>query len=717
MTRAQSGEDLFGFLARTGDTLGRLLGAANPFKEGDALAGLAAADEEERTLARALLGRTRVGDLDAHPLLEDGLHRLLRDARDPVSAALTAGLTFAGLKAVLLREAAAALRPLLPGLSSEAIAAVVKLMDDEELTRVSGKLFHPLPGSHIGAEGYLGARIQPNSPTDHPEDIRWQVFAAFSYAVGDLMLGANPVSSEPEAVARVERCLQELLEAFGLTEVMPHCVLAHIDVQAALEARAPGSTALWFQSLAGSDAANRTFGLTNERLLWHAAARTGRFGLYLETGQGADCTNGHAQGCDMVVHEARKYGLVRVLQREVARARGGPAWVHVNDVAGFIGPEVFRTREQLVRCCLEDLVMGKLHGLTIGLDVCATLHMDLGLDDLDWCLDRLAPARPAYLMALSTKIDPMLGYLSTGLQDHVRLRERFGLRVDDALWAFYQRLGVLGPDGAPTARFGDPGWVHLQFRRRLGDVRPEGAIRAEGRAELEAVRARGVFVAEGHGRTGADLEPGLEAAIRGIHADAKASLRAELDDGFIRGVPGVWVLETRARDREDYLLHPGGGERLSEASEAALAGLRDEGFDAQVVVSDGLNAQAISDPGHLLPCLEELRRGLAAAGWRPSPATLLLRSGRVRAGYRLGEALFGGLPGPRALLHLIGERPGSGHHTFSIYLTRAEGLDWGTPGRIDHDRTRVVSGIAVTALAPAQAARDALRILKGPRGS
>ena len=55
---------------------------------------------------------------------------------------------------------------------------------------------------------------------------------------------------------------------------------------------------------------------------------------------------------------------------------------HLNDVAGFIGPEVFRTREQLVRCTLEDILMGKLQGLTIGLDICSTLHMSVSLDDL-----------------------------------------------------------------------------------------------------------------------------------------------------------------------------------------------------------------------------------------------------------------------------------------------------------------------------------------------
>ena len=717
----KSAEDLFAHLQRTRGGFDpvryrQLLGAANPFKEGDATVGVAARDEEERALARALLGRTRVGDLDAHPLLADGLHHLLRAALEPACARRAARMTFAELKAFLLREEEDVLKALAPGLSSEAIGAVVKLMDDAELTRVSAKLFHPLPGSRIGARGYLGARVQPNSPTDHPDDIRWQVFAAFAYAVGDVLLGTNPVSSEPRSVLAVERCLQDLLAAFGLQDLMPHCVLAHVDVQAEVEAAHPGSTALWFQSLAGSDTANATFGLTNEGLLRHARARTGPYGLYLETGQGADCTNGHGHGFDMVLHEARKYGLTRLLQAEVARVRGAPAWVHVNDVAGFIGPEVFRTREQLVRCCLEDLVMGKLHGLTIGLDVCATLHMDLDLEDLDWCLERVAQARPAYLMALSTKIDPMLGYLSTGVQDHVRLRERLGLRVNDGMWAFFQELGVIDGDGKPTARFGDPGWVHLQYRRRLGDLRPDAEVLAEGRAEREAVRARGVFLAAGHGPGPADLEPSLARELQGIFADARKSLWAELEAGFLQDRPGLLTLRTRSRDREDYILHPETGEALCEASEADLARLREADggrFDVQLVVSDGLNALAMAEPGQVAPCLEALTGALTAAGYRGSPAILLIRSGRVRAGYRVGERLFGGLPGTRVLAHLIGERPGSGHHTFSIYLTAADGTAWGIPGRIDHQLTRVVSGIALTARLPVLAADDAVRILQG----
>jgi ethanolamine ammonia-lyase large subunit len=698
---------------------GTLLGCANAFKEGDAAVGLAAEDEQQRAQARAWLAATTLGELDTHPPLDDGLHRALQAGLDPRVRATCAKWTFGQLKSFLLRSDEAAIKALMPGLSSDAIGAVVKLMTNAELTTVAAKVFNPLPGSHIGARGYLGARIQPNSPTDDPEDIRWQVFDGWSYAVGDLLLGTNPVSSEPLQVRAVEQTLQDLQQIFGLEDTLPYCVLAHIDVQADVERRWEGSTALWFQSIAGSDAANATFGITLERMLAYADLRRGRWGLYMETGQGADFTNGHAQGMDMVLHESRKYGFARLLARRVAAVRHGPSWVHVNDVAGFIGPEVFRTRDQLVRCCLEDLLMGKLHGLCIGLDVCSTLHMDVSLDDLDWCLVAVVPAQPAYLMALPTKIDPMLGYLTTGFQDHVRLREKFGRRVDDRVQAFFRRLGVIDGGNRPTPHFGDPLWVYLQYCRRKGDARPEAEIRAEGAQRMAAVRQRGVFLAEGHGARPSDLEPRLAAEIRRIYEEGKRSIWAEFDATFTAAMAGASFIATRSTDRTDYILHPTTGEALDDAAVAAVEGLRAQQrgqYDVQIVVSDGLNALAIMDQAQLTPFLRGLRDGLARDGYHVAPVDLVVTRGRVRAGYRIGEQLFAGLPGRRAILHVIGERPGTGHNTFSVYMTCPTGADWARRGKIDHDVTRVVAGIANTALAPRLAADAAVRVLREMRG-
>lgn len=720
----QPGDDLFAYLARTGgDDLRRrrLIGAANEFKEGDAALGLAAADMASRTAARRLLAATAVGRLAAAPLFRDDLYDTLQAAVDPHAAAHVSTWSLGQLKRFVLHADEADVHAILPGLDSDVVACLVKIMSDAELVALGARLFHPLPGSRLGARGYLGARIQPNSPTDHPEDIRWQVLAGWSYAVGDVVLGTNPVSSDPRSVAAVEAVLRDILVGFGLQDTLPHCVLAHIDVQAEVEARHPGTTGIWFQSIAGSDAANATFGLDLARLRRHARGRGGRWGLYFETGQGADFTNGHGRGVDMVVHEARKYGLARLLRADVADARRAlgrdPApWVHVNDVAGFIGPEVFRTREQLVRCCLEDIAMAKLHGLMIGLDVCATLHMDIGLDDLDWCLDRVAPACPGYLMALPTKNDPMLGYLTTAFQDHVRLRERFATRVDDRMWAFFRdRLGVVDRHGRPTERFGDPLWVHLRLCRDRGDDRPADDIVAEGRAALAAVRARGVALGEGHGERPWDLPPALDAEVRRLYADARDSLRAEWRPEFVAKIPGARVLRTRAADRDEYILRPTTGEALDDAACSLLQDLKDSyagRFDTALVVSDGLNARALMDDGHLFPFLDVLGPELRAAGLALAPDIFVLVGGRVRAGYALGAALFAGLPGPRRLVHVVGERPGTGHHAFSVYLTVAAGSAWSDPRAIDHDITRVISGVADTAYPPAAAAREALALLQ-----
>ncbi len=714
-------EDLVGYLNRTCGgwhqaRYQQLLGAANAFKEGDEIIGVAAADEASRRYARQLLANTPLSVIDQHPPHHDGQFDYIQRFVQPTPQHAWQAETLGQLRHFLLTAQEPAIHAMKDGLSSDVIACVVKLMSDQELTAVSAKLFNPLAGTRIGARGYLGARVQPNSPTDHPEDIRWQVLDAFAYGVGDVLLGTNPVSSDPEAVLGVQRTLQEVLEVFGLTEVLPHCVLSHIDIQAAVEADHPGSTALWFQSIAGSDAANATFDVTLDGLIAHARQRTGPYALYFETGQGADFTNGHGLGCDMVIHESRKYGLARGLMVEVAQARGladrSQAWVHVNDVAGFIGPEVFRTRQQLVRCCLEDLVMGKLHGLTIGLDVCSTLHMDVSLADLDWCLDQIAPAAPAYLMALPTKIDPMLGYLTTGYQDHVRLRSRCGYRINDPMQTFFQQLGVLDADGQPGEHFGDPTWVYLQYCRRRGDVRPTAEIVQEGLQQMAAVRARGLFLAEGHGAQPWDLAPELSEQIDAIYADAKRSIWELWDREFVESIPGVLPLQTRSADRHDYILHPASGESLDELSLAMIEQLRasQQGrCDVQMVVSEGLNALALMDPGQLLPLIDRLRSGCQQLGWKVADEVLVLTSGRVRAGYQIGQRLLGGLSGDRTVLHIIGERPGSGHHTLSVYITRAPGTKWATG--VDHDITRVVSGIATTALDPLLGGAEVMKIL------
>ena len=721
----------------------KVLGYANPYKHGDETLSVASPSASSRSVARELIGGTTVRDIDQYPAHRDQLYELCCEVDERVRESVK-DCTISDLKFHLLSSPEP--KSVLPGLTSDVIACIVKTCTDDELKQIGGRVFNVLPGSKLGSPGYFGARVQPNSPTDDPSDIEMQCLNAFSYAVGDVMLGCNPVSSSPSSVHSIELRLKGVIEAFDLGETLPHCVLAHVDVQAEVERLHPGSTALFFQSIAGSDDANQTFDLPVGRMVSHAEKRNGRFGLYLETGQGADLTNGHANGLDMVFWDSRKYGFARALRRRVADASGTEGHVLINDVSGFIGPEVFRDKHQLLRCCLEDTVLGKLHGLTIGLDVCSTLHMDVTIEDLDWCLDELMPAQPAWCMALPTKNDPMLSYLTTSFQDHVRIRTKFGRKVDDRMWDFFvDVLQVVERDGTPTKNFGDPSWVYALFMEKKGDVRTRGELRAEADAIIADMKKRGVPVARGFGKEPWELEPELDKYVRGLYDDAKTTLWHEFADEFVDTIPNVVRLETRSLDRRDYVWHPVSGERLSERSEEVLMTRvrADSDWKADkpvltVIVSDGLCSDAISDHGHLAPFLERLFEVLASDGeFDVCNEVYCVRSGRVRAGYHAGELLYGwgdesggAQPPPPhwskggaaaaaaaakcvgGVVHIIGERPGSGHRTFSAYLTVATRETWATARKVDHDITRVVCGIADTSYDPRAAADECCAILK-----
>ncbi|ABA87751.1 ethanolamine ammonia-lyase [Syntrophotalea carbinolica DSM 2380] len=717
------GEDVFAYVTRVKGQFDQplyqqVLGAANSFKEGDEAIGVAADDDASRENARKLLANTKIKDLMAKPLFVDAQYDLITNTTDMAQYNKVKDWTLGELKDFLLTKSESQIKGIMYGLHSDIIGNVVKMMSNDELTRIGQTVFNPLPGSNIGAKGYLSARIQPNSPTDNADDIVWQVFDAYAYAVGDLVVGTNPVDSEAANIENIELALRDVMQTFDVDKYNPWCVLSHIDVQAEVEKNNPGSTAIWFQSLAGVVDANKTFDLTLQKMMDYARMRTGKYGLYHETGQGADFTNGHGKGFDMVVHESRKYGFARALKQQVAAAQtdGQGAWCHVNDVAGFIGPEIFKTREQLVRCCLEDIAMGKLHGLIIGLDICSTLHMPVTLDDLDWCQDQIAPANPGYLMALPTKNDPMLSYLTTAYQDHVRMREKFGYKINDDMWNFFKKIEIIDANGKPTEHFGDPIWVYYKYQLAKGDTRSMKEIYAEGQKKVDEIQARGVPLAIGYGENIWDLEPKTNKAIHDLYDDAKISLWAEFTPEFIASIPNAVTVQTKSADREDYVAHPSTGEEFSDAAVATLEKLRaawgGKAPDVQIVLSDGLNAKALMDEDHLMPFMDELKSEMAKAGWTVAKENIVVTSGRVRAGYQAGDILFKDPAStPKAIIHIIGERPGSGHHAYSVYMTRVAPATWAA-GTVDHDVTKVISGISNTGLDPRKAARQTVRLLQ-----
>jgi ethanolamine ammonia-lyase large subunit len=327
------------------------------------------------------------------------------------------------------------------------------------------------------------------------------------------------------------------------------------------------------------------------------------------------------------------------------------------------------------------------------------------------------PANPAYLIALPTKNDPMLSYLSTSFQDHVRLREKFGYKVNDAMWDFYKKIGIVDKNNNYTEHFGDPLWVYYQYRLARGDERSKDTIYAEGLQKMQEVAARGVDLATGHGKNLWDLNPELEAKVKSYYDDAKVSLWAELTPDFIQTIPNAMLVSTLSKNRDDYIAHPPTGEKLSAESINTLMKLRDSWGDAlpkgQIIISDGLNAKAIMDEGHLAPYLAEVRRLLAEAEVPMSDKNIVVTGGRVRAGYEIGQLLFEKADPKsfRGILHIIGERPGTMHHSYSVYITVLKGNTW-SEKKVDHDVTKLVCNIADTALSPAEAARETITIIR-----
>jgi ethanolamine ammonia-lyase large subunit len=659
--------------------LRRTFALANEFKEGDLLVG-GTRDESARAAAREALGALKLGALGGGALVGDGVSEALAASLDSRLAAEIAGLTVGGLKAVLLgRGGAEWVRRYGEGLSSEAVAAVVKLLTNEELSSVARGLFNPLPGEgvSVGSPQHFGSRLQPNSPGDDEEEILFSVLEGLAYGCGDVVLGINPAGDDLETIVRLEDLLRAVVERLELPT--RYCVLSDIVKQS--RARERTRVDVGFQSLAGtSKALGGMVGMDVDGVLDLAR---GFGGLYFETGQGSEVTNGAAEGVDMVTLEARSYGVARHIRRRTG------AWMIVNDVAGFIGPEVFRTGEQLVRACLEDTVMAKLHGLTMGLDVCSTFHMGIEPGALRRLTRQLVEeAAPAYLMAVAGNADPMLGYLTTSFREHPSLRQQTGRQVSSPMRTRLAELGVMDAQGRPRGDAESTASLYAAYMRGGGDKRSAGTLREEAARKLKALSERGYDLGHGHG-PGYEPPPGVEARLEALYGHARRALYAALDEGVVREVSPRHLRVRAARDREQYLSDPPSGERLGAEDAARVAALYPSRRPrVQLVLSDGLNADALNE--NLRAVLPGLRRGLSESGLHVGERDVVVTNGRVRAGYHVGELL-----GVDAVVHLIGERPGTGLNTLSAYLTYGRdeaGRPRWSPG-LDHACTTAVCGI------------------------
>jgi ethanolamine ammonia-lyase large subunit len=305
----------------------------------------------------------------------------------------------------------------------------------------------------------------------------------------------------------------------------------------------------------------------------------------------------------------------------------------------------------------------------------------------------------------------------------VRIRNKFGYKVNDAMWEFFKRIQVIDKNGKPTKHFGDPIWVYYQYCVAKGDKRSEQEIYAEGKQKFDTIyntwleTGNKVPLAAGYGKNIWDLNPTLDKRIRELYDDAKKAIWAEFTPEFIKSVPDSIQLATMSKDRENYIVRPTTGEQLNEQSVATLQKLRDSWQgkvpDVQIVISDGLNANSIMATEHALPYITALRKDLQDTGITVDKNNIIITSGRVRAGYAVGDILFGNADPdkPRAVIHIIGERPGTGQNAFSVYIAAPKAKVWAEK-KCDHNIVKVVCGISKQATKPEDAAKQTVKLLK-----
>jgi ethanolamine ammonia-lyase large subunit len=426
-----------------------LLARATPPRSGDVLAGVAARSAEERMAARMALADVPLRAFLREPLIpyeHDEVTRLLLDGHDAPAFAPIAHLTVGAFRDWLLSDATgpAELARVAPGITPEMAAAVSKLMRNQDLLLVASRCrvvtrFRDT----IGLPGRLSVRLQPNHPTDDPRGIAASILDGLAYGCGDAVIGVNPAGDALPALVTLWKMLDDLIR--GLAIPTQSCVLTHVTQQVrAIEAGAPVD--LVFQSIAGTEAANRSFGvslaLLREAREAALSLRRGTLGddvMYFETGQGSALSAGAHGGVDQQTLEARAHGVARAFHPLL-----------VNTVVGFIGPEYLYDGKQIIRAGLEDHFCGKLLGLPLGCDVCYTNHAEADQDDMDSLLTLLGAAGVTFVMGVPGADDVMLNYQSTSFHDALYLRSLLGLRRAPEFEEWLGRMQLLDDAGMPA---------------------------------------------------------------------------------------------------------------------------------------------------------------------------------------------------------------------------------------------------------------------------
>ena len=423
-----------------------LLAKASPLRSGDELAGVCAATYEERVAAQITLADVSLKDFLNNALVpyeQDEVTRLIIDSHDAVAFTAISHFTVGQLYEWLVGDQTdnAVLTAAASGLTPEMVAAVSKLMRNQDLIAVAKKIevitrFR----NTIGLRGHFSARLQPNHPTDDPKGVAASIIDGLLMGSGDAVIGINPATDSPVAVAGLLRLMDNIRQQFAIPTQT--CVLSHITTtMQLLNEGAPVD--LCFQSIAGTQKANSSFGI-NINLLDEAyeatlALKRGTIGnnvMYFETGQGSCLSANAHHGLDQQTCEVRAYAIARKYKPLL-----------VNTVVGFIGPEYLYDGKQIIRAALEDHFCGKLLGLPMGVDVCYTNHAEADQDDMDNLLTLLGVAGCNFVMGIPGSDDVMLNYQSTSFHDAVYLRKLLGLRSAPEFEAWLQQQGIMDDGG------------------------------------------------------------------------------------------------------------------------------------------------------------------------------------------------------------------------------------------------------------------------------
>jgi len=440
-------------------SLAALLAAASPARSGDALAGLAATTATQRIAARMALADTPLRDFLSHaviPYETDDVTRLIIDTHNPAAMAPFAHQTLGQFREWLLSHETdtAALHAAAPGITPEMAAAVSKLMRNQELATVAAKCRTVTAfRTTLGLPGRIGSRLQPNHPTDDPIGIAGATLDGLLFGIGDAVIGINPATDNLSACITLLEMLDSLRQRYDIPTQT--CVLAHVTTSLqAIGAGAPVD--LVFQSIAGTQAANASFGVTLDILAEARAAalslKRGTIGqnvMYFETGQGSALSARAHHGVDQQTLEARAYAVARAYHPLL-----------VNTVVGFIGPEYLYDGKQIIRAGLEDVFCGKLLGLPMGCDVCYTNHAEADQDDMDSLMILLGAAGVCFVIGVPGADDIMLNYQSLSFHDILALRHLLHLRPAPEFESWLARMDMLDnagrvralPPGAPTHR-------------------------------------------------------------------------------------------------------------------------------------------------------------------------------------------------------------------------------------------------------------------------